>query len=341
MADLQLISSVFVLTVNLVCSLMLWVIGRGSRPKMVLALLSTLLVGWNLFAVLLMPDLRFDSPSFWYCMATTSGAALIYIYLFMLLSPVPVSMRQVAGLYIAPAVLSLLYLFVGPQMWLRIAAAGCFLVYFFQVVWLVARLWPRYRRRIAALYSYRERIGLGWVPFVAALFLFYGFVVVLDVFFARAGTPLPTIFNFFFAAFYLTINLIGLSQQDLPLPVESTSPEGSMTVATRLRLRHELPELMTTRKVYLDPELRLDTVAQMLGTNRTYISTVLNEALGKSFIVWVNEYRIEEAKRIMRGETGKSISAIAEQAGFKSHSSFIEFFRRVEGVGPSEYRKKL
>lgn len=371
MPQLQLISSVFVLTVNLVCSLVLWTMCRGSRPKRVLALLSTLLTGWNLFAVLLLPELRFDRLSFHYLMATTSGAALIYIYLQLLMSPARVTLRRIVGLYGAPAVLAVAYLGVrlvwphveleagyrdirsyldSPELWLRIAAGGCFLVYFLRVVFLVARLWPEHRRRIAGLYSWRERIGLGWVPFVAALFVVYGSVVVVDVFFGRPGSVQTVVFNFFFAGFYLTLNLMGVRQQDVYTYGESTDVDDRqppstavMNSATRRRLRQELPGLMETHKVYLDPELRLDTVATMLNTNRTYISTVLNDDLGKSFIVWVNEYRVEEAKRQMTGRGGreKSISEIAEKSGFKSNSSFTEFFRRQTGISPGKFRSRL
>ncbi len=277
--------------------------------------------------------------------------------------------RLVAGMYAAPVLLSAAYLTVliwwphveldggygdvgkhldSPELWLRVAAAGCFLVYYCRVVLLVARLWPQHRRRIAGLYSYRERIGLRWVPFAAALFVIYGSVVVVDVFFGRPDSVQTVAFNFFFAGFYLTINLMGVRQQDVYTPAapaddKQAPPVAVMNPATRRRLLRTLPELMETQKIYLDPELRLDTVAQMLNTNRTYISTVLNDDLGKSFIVWVNEYRVGEAISMMTGPGGreKTISEIAEKSGFKSNSSFTEFFRRQTGVSPGKFQTRM
>ncbi len=147
MLDLQVISSVLVLTVNLTCSIMLWVLGRGSKPKTVLALLSSLLVVWNIFALLLMPELRFDRLGFYYLISAASGAALIYIYLLSLMRPARVTLKEVARLYIAPLALCVFYhiaiLFhphvtlesyrdIGhnldkPEVWLRIAAGACLL----------------------------------------------------------------------------------------------------------------------------------------------------------------------------------------------------------------------
>ncbi len=343
---------------------MLWVLGRGSKPKTVLALLSSLLVVWNIFALLLMPELRFDRLGFYYLISAASGAALIYIYLLSLMRPARVTLKEVARLYIAPLALCVFYhiaiLFhphvtlesyrdIGhnldkPEVWLRIAAGACLLTYYIRVVWLVVRLYPQHRRRIAERYSYGERIGLKWVPFVAWFFVLYGLVVVLDASFSRPGSVQLVIFNFFFAAFYLTVNLIGAVQQDIYTGTETAATKGTFSIPPSIRkqLKNALVGVMEERKIYLDPELRIDTVARMLNTNRTYISTIINEDFGKSFIVYVNEYRIREAQSMMLdpGEE-KNITMIAEAAGFKSHSSFVEFFKRFSGMGPSEFRGRI
>ncbi len=368
MAELEIISSLLVLAVNFTCSVILWVLSRGSKPKIVLALLSSLLVLWNFFAVLLMPEWRFDRLSFSYEMAIISGAALIYIYLLYLMRPSPVTPREIVRLYTPPFILGVLYLIVrlfqphvvlenyrdiplhlnNPEMWLRIAAEACFLIYYIRVVCLIVRLYPQHRRRIAQRYSYSERISLSWVPFVAWLFVVYGLVVVLDVFFTRPGSVQLVVFNFFFAAFYLTLNLMGVLQEDVYTVAETadiesdkkeTAANSSIPPAMRRQLKEALVGLMEEERIYLDPELRIDTVARMLNTNRTYISTIINEDFGKSFIVYVNEYRIREAQhRMLDPDEERSIALIAEAVGFKSHSSFIDFFKRFSGMSPSQFR---
>ena len=56
-----------------------------------------------------------------------------------------------------------------------------------------------------------------------------------------------------------------------------------------------LGELMRKDKVYKEKNLTRDKVAALLGTNRTYLSQIINEKTGMSFIYYINSFRIEEA----------------------------------------------
>ena len=56
-----------------------------------------------------------------------------------------------------------------------------------------------------------------------------------------------------------------------------------------------LGKLMRKDKVYKEKNLTRDKVAALLGTNRTYLSQIINEKTGMSFIYYINSFRIEEA----------------------------------------------
>lgn len=371
MYDLQLTSSVFVLTVNIVCALMLWVLREKNITRSILAAVATVVAVWNLFAVYLMPELRFDRLDFFYEMVGITMAMLVYTYLLSLMSPGANIRKEFKSLIIILAVYFSLYFIIRiveprivihnyseirqnlnrPEVWLRIIAAAHFLVLYGRIIWGFFTMYPRHRKRIVNIYSYRERVSLSAIPFVGILFIIYGFASTLDIFFAEPESVTLIMFNFFFAVIYITVFLLGALQQDVYTPeiikwlssAEKEEPGNrkAIPIQSREKLRRDLLRLMETDKVYLNPELRIDTVAQLLNTNRTYISTVINEDLGQSFIVFVNNYRIQEAQRLMQeGGLDKSIAEISELVGFKSHSSFIEFFKRFSGMSPGEFKRQ-
>ena len=68
---------------------------------------------------------------------------------------------------------------------------------------------------------------------------------------------------------------------------------------------------------------------------------MINERLIQSFSVFINTYRVEEAKRHLLDTKKRhySILAIAEEVGFNSKSSFNAAFRKYTNLTPSEFRK--
>jgi AraC-like DNA-binding protein len=91
-------------------------------------------------------------------------------------------------------------------------------------------------------------------------------------------------------------------------------------------------------KPWLEPELKIGDVARALGTNRTYISTLLNETLQTNFNHFVNFYRIAEAKRLLKnGGTTLKMEELATKCGFNSYSTFFSAFRKETGISPKEF----
>ena len=88
--------------------------------------------------------------------------------------------------------------------------------------------------------------------------------------------------------------------------------------------------------------MSLIKLVEILGSNRQYVSQVINETYHKSFPHLINEFRIKESQRRMlnQKEYGNlTINAIAESVGFKSYAPFIIAFKEVAGLTPSMYNK--
>ncbi len=103
------------------------------------------------------------------------------------------------------------------------------------------------------------------------------------------------------------------------------------------KIKEDLLELMKTEKPYLDHNLNIFTLSKRLNTNSKYLSQVINLEFNKSFVHFVNEYRIEEAKQILLANNNYTIEAQSQMVGFKSKSSFNMAFKRHTGVTPSLY----
>lgn len=99
-----------------------------------------------------------------------------------------------------------------------------------------------------------------------------------------------------------------------------------------------LKDLMENEQVYCDEELTLESLAEKLQISRNRLSELLNGVLQTSFSAYVNRHRVEEVKRLLREQPGRSILAHAYAAGFNSKSVFYDAFRRFAGMTPQAYR---
>ncbi len=103
-----------------------------------------------------------------------------------------------------------------------------------------------------------------------------------------------------------------------------------------------LDDLMKTKKLFLNPELKITDVVEEVDFTRRQISQTINEKLHLNFYNFVNRYRISEARRIMDDEdfSKYTIEGVAHQVGFKSRSSFYTAFKSETGRTPSEICKQ-
>jgi len=87
---------------------------------------------------------------------------------------------------------------------------------------------------------------------------------------------------------------------------------------------------------FIDPELSLAQISHQTGINQRLISDTISEKFHCNFKTYVNQIRINEAKRLLK-ETELNISEIAYKVGFSSPGSFNRVFKTLTGSTPSEY----
>lgn len=125
-----------------------------------------------------------------------------------------------------------------------------------------------------------------------------------------------------------------------PAEFMSNSQPAEAPAAHDTPLSQDLLRLMEERKLYLNPKLTLSDLAQEMHINRTYLTTVLNRDIGKSFYDFVNEFRITEACAIIDAlppTERPKLADVASRSGFNSLSTFKRSFLKVKGMLPSQY----
>jgi len=97
---------------------------------------------------------------------------------------------------------------------------------------------------------------------------------------------------------------------------------------------------MDSEKPYLNSSLTLEQLASQLQLQPRLLSTIINRHFGKNFFEFINGYRIEEAKRLLRSSEVPrlSVSTIMLDVGFNSKGTFNTFFKKIVGMTPSQYR---
>ena len=113
------------------------------------------------------------------------------------------------------------------------------------------------------------------------------------------------------------------------------APEAELT--TEQQLYRRLCELMKQPDVFTEPETNQDTLARLLGTNRTYVYEALRECADQTPADFINGYRLRHAAHLL-ATTNDSVALIAELCGL-SRPTFYRLFSETYGMSPSDYRK--
>ncbi|WP_412068687.1 helix-turn-helix domain-containing protein [Rubrivirga sp. IMCC43871] len=105
-------------------------------------------------------------------------------------------------------------------------------------------------------------------------------------------------------------------------------------------LADRLRQLLDGDRVWTDPELTVETLADRLREPTRDVSRVLGQ-IGGGFHHTVGARRVAQARRLLADEPGATVLEILFRAGFNSKSAFHRAFRRHTGMTPTAYRRAL
>jgi AraC-like DNA-binding protein len=104
----------------------------------------------------------------------------------------------------------------------------------------------------------------------------------------------------------------------------------------------KLKYLMEIEKVYCDADISLQSLAEKMSIAPHLLSQLLNEKMDRNFADYINQYRIEEAKKILQNPRGarRKISTVAIEVGFNTMAAFYTAFKKYTNMTPSRYKKE-
>ncbi|MDR0519634.1 MAG: response regulator [Clostridiales Family XIII bacterium] len=85
-------------------------------------------------------------------------------------------------------------------------------------------------------------------------------------------------------------------------------------------------------------DITLTDVAEFVHLNPNYISTLFKKETGSTFMNYLQEYRMEKARALLR-DTTMRVFEIALEVGYQDERHFAKLFKKIIGLTPNEYRK--
>ncbi|WP_455586601.1 helix-turn-helix domain-containing protein [Bacteroides sp.] len=124
----------------------------------------------------------------------------------------------------------------------------------------------------------------------------------------------------------------GTSEQFCPEDNAPTCQENNQ------RLFEQLNQTIINEKLYLNPELSRDELAQIIHVNKNRFAEILQESTGMRLTTYLNELRLNHAIQLLKEHPNHTLQAIAHDSGFSNMGTFHRLFKEKVGMTPSEYK---
>jgi AraC-like DNA-binding protein len=101
----------------------------------------------------------------------------------------------------------------------------------------------------------------------------------------------------------------------------------------------KVEQLLAAESLYKNPELTLSILAKKLDTNPSFLSKVINNGFGINFNDFINQYRVQEVKKLLANPNNAHITimSLAYDAGFNSKATFNRAFKKITGKNPRDF----
>lgn len=204
-----------------------------------------------------------------------------------------------------------------------------------------------YKKAIVQFNSSYNRNKLSWLSFLVLAFLVWKVIFISGYLFGVFNGDNALLFKLFVEVSFLfyasMIVYKGLQWPDVVLGLKTgkmyqTSPLSNKDKQSYLI---EIEQFMQSNKPYMNPDLNLNELAERCNIPVHYVSQVLNEQLNQNFYTFINNYRIDEAKRILTDphNNDMTILEILYEVGFNSKSVFNTAFKKQVNMTPGNFKK--
>ncbi|MDH6306950.1 AraC-like DNA-binding protein [Parabacteroides sp. PF5-5] len=274
--------------------------------------------------------------------AASFQASFFTCSIVMLVDVSRLAVRRVVAQLVCISLFSVVLLFClflpFAAAWLHYLIYGAVVCYGLQLlgyVYLFRREYKRYCRQIDNFFADGEDKRLRWIITSFCMALTIGILALASSFFPEniyiAFTIGYTLFYILFAIKYINYGFT-FYRIEPALEAENEEQISSSDLSAALNV-------WIGQKRFLHKDLTLESVAEELRTNRTYLSKHINHEMNHNFKSWIRELRIKEACRLMDENNEISLREVGELVGIPDRSSFHRQFTLQTGTTPGSYRK--
>jgi len=225
-----------------------------------------------------------------------------------------------------------------------------FLFYLFTTIWFLIK----HKNQLKNEFSYLEKLDLNWVKYLTiGLLVFYIALTLVGSVLYALNISIYNIDYYIYAllvVFIFGIGFFGIKQQNVfsnlniydnnlkNLNNKKHSVAQNIISKEEEKFSRNLQEFMSSEKAYLNNDLSLYDLANMLNVKPHYLSYILNNVLKTNFYEFVNFFRVEEMKSQLNKHYKEfTILGIALESGFNSKATANRIFKHYTGKTPSQY----
>lgn len=155
-----------------------------------------------------------------------------------------------------------------------------------------------------------------------------------------------TLASIIFSTMLFTIGWLGIRQRAVNPTFEENAVQSvgipeDFPLDHRTQLLEKISNLFKNEHIHLNIKLTIQDVAQTVGTNRTYVSSIINQQYGVNFCTFVNNYRIEELERLLKINPELTNQLLAENCGFGSVDSLKRAVNAKTGLSVTQWKATL
>lgn len=225
----------------------------------------------------------------------------------------------------------------------------------------------KHKQRVDNYFSSTEGKYLRWIKrlvyYLSAMIISMAVLLIFSVYIPESyedGLDLFYTFCTFIFIYWVTItgysqNIIHFDNLKIKLKQKKkTEIESEKVSETKLEkeenndekldemLFQKLSEFMNLEKPHLNSELNIGVLASDFSIPQKKLSNIINKKTQMNFNKFINNYRIEEAKKLLTDERFSHLNmlGIAFEAGFNSKATFYSVFKQLTGKTPNSFKKE-
>jgi AraC-like DNA-binding protein len=158
-------------------------------------------------------------------------------------------------------------------------------------------------------------------------------------FYLKFETLIYSLFFFIFAFSIMHFPVFAYSGNFEDLSTSTIEKYAKSSLFDSSDLFENIKAIVNEEKMYLDFDLKLNTVAQKLNHSIHHISQAINQNAKMSFPDFISSFRIEDAKKKLKEPKPDTIFAISLDVGFNSKAAFYTAFKKHTHMTPTEFKR--